>query len=109
MNIPEEAQQQVTQAIALAMAKSDILRHDGHWDEAVQVLARAALSAAAPYLMAMALREAADEVDNYAWQPGDGHTLPESEQAAYMLGANDAHHVAEKLIRSRAKNIKEQS
>ena len=54
---------------------------------------------------AEALREAADWTQEYAWQPGDGHMVAEDEQAAYMLGAHDAHAVASRLLRVRADRI----
>jgi len=52
---------------------------------------------------AAALREAADAVYNYAYQPDDcTHGIPEDHQVTYLAGATDAHKVVDRLLRARA-------
>lgn len=67
---------------------------------------RAALEAVAPLIAAKALRDAADEVRNYAYQPDDVSALfPADQQPAYLAGVTDAHHVADRLLKGRADAI----
>ena len=67
---------------------------------------RAALEAAVPAIAAKALRDAADEVRSYAYQPDDvSGPFPADQQPAYLAGATDAHHVADRLILARADRI----
>lgn len=68
--------------------------------------ARAALEAVAPLIAAKALRDAADEVRNYAYQPDDvSGPFPSDQQPAYLTGATDAHHVVDRLLRACADRI----
>jgi len=55
--------------------------------------------------VAKALRAFAVEQQQYVWQPGDTRRLPEDEQAAYAVGAGDAHAVVERLADKRADEI----
>ena len=63
----------------------------------------AALAAAAPYIAAKALRDAAAEVNGYAYTPDDVRDVAHGSD--YADGITDAHHVFDRLLNARADRI----
>ena len=66
-----------------------------------------ALAAAAPYIAAQALRDAADEVRGYAYTPDDVREVAHGDD--YADGITDAHHVFDRLLAARAARIEEEA
>ena len=66
-------------------------------------IARASLRAAAPYIAAQALRDAAAEVNGYAYTPDDVREVAHGSD--YADGITDAHHVFDRLLNARADRI----
>ena len=77
------------------------------WQEEWRDGARAALAAAAPYIAAQALRDAADEVRGYAYTPDDVREVAHGDD--YADGITDAHHVFDRLLDARAARIEEEA
>ena len=69
--------------------------------------AATALTAAAPYIAAQALRDAADEVRGYAYTPDDVREVAHGDD--YADGITDAHHVFDRLLDARAARIEEEA
>lgn len=65
---------------------------------------RLIIAAAAPYIAAQALRDAADEVSGYAYTPDDVREVAHGDD--YADGITDAHHVFDRLLAARADRIK---
>ena len=68
---------------------------------------RLILTAAAPYIAAQALRDAADEVRGYAYTPDDVREVAHGDD--YADGITDAHHVFDRLLDARAARIEEEA
>lgn len=85
MTIPEKA----VEAFKAAWHAAD---DEGRAGERV----RAGLAAAAPYIAAQALRDAADEVRGYAYTPDDVREVAHGDD--YADGITDAHHVFDRLL-----------
>ena len=73
------------------------------WQDEWRDGARAAIEAAAPYIAAQALRDAADEVSGYAYTPDDVREVAHGDD--YADGITDAHHVVDRLLAARAARI----
>ena len=68
---------------------------------------RQVVEAAAPYIAAQALRDAADEVRGYAYTPDDVREVAHGDD--YADGITDAHHVFDRLLDARAARIEEEA
>ena len=69
------------------------------WQDKWRDGARAAIEAAAPYIAARELRDAADEISGYAYTPDDVREVAHGDD--YADGITDAHHVFDRLLAAR--------
>ena len=60
------------------------------------------ISTTAARVRAETLREAADAIVQYAWQPGDGISVPADQQAFYIEAAGNAIDVSARVLRGMA-------
>ena len=92
--------------VSLAPWGSAITTTD-HLQGGVEALAemRAALKAAAPFIAAKALRDAADEVCTHSYKSDEVTGVPTSEQVSWLVGTSDAHRMFDRLLKDRAKRF----
>lgn len=102
----------ITDAMVETGAKADYAHCLGDWDKAAEGArkewrngTRVVLEAVAPIIAAKALRDAADEVRNYAYRSDEVTHVGTSEQVPWLIGTSDAHRMVDRLLNERADRI----